>query len=53
MKRAVFYLAGYDPKSYRFYYNLFKKNLQEYSKKFNFEAKLSKVQKKKNSLLGY
>lgn len=51
MKRAVFYLAGYDPKSYRFYYNLFKKNLQEYSKKFNFEAKLSKVQTKKKKIV--
>ncbi|WP_257407437.1 hypothetical protein, partial [Campylobacter jejuni] len=25
MDREVFYIAGYDPKSYRFYYDLFKK----------------------------
>ncbi|HFP7738771.1 TPA: hypothetical protein ACHD52_001283, partial [Campylobacter jejuni] len=24
MDREVFYIAGYDPKSYRFYYDLFK-----------------------------
>ncbi|MCX2683656.1 DUF829 domain-containing protein [Campylobacter sp. MIT 21-1685] len=48
MKRAVFYLAGYDPKSYRFYYDLFKKNLHSYSKRFYFEAKLSKVYKKQD-----
>ncbi|EOH7602845.1 hypothetical protein ACMCF3_001480, partial [Campylobacter jejuni] len=24
MNREVFYIAGYDPKSYRFYYDLFK-----------------------------
>ncbi|EOH7227727.1 hypothetical protein ACMCFE_001224, partial [Campylobacter jejuni] len=23
MDREVFYIAGYDPKSYRFYYDLF------------------------------
>ncbi|EOI0597451.1 hypothetical protein ACMF6K_001594, partial [Campylobacter jejuni] len=23
MNREVFYIAGYDPKSYRFYYDLF------------------------------
>lgn len=28
MDREVFYIAGYDPKSYRFYYDLFKKKFK-------------------------
>ena len=48
MKREVFYIAGYDPKSYRFYYDLFRKNLENYSKNFNFQTKISKINKTKN-----
>lgn len=44
MDREVFYIAGYDPKSYRFYYDLFK-NLKDYSHAFNIKADLSKIEK--------
>lgn len=42
IKRDVFYIAGYDPKGYRYYYLLFKRNLEEYQKRFKIKAKLSK-----------
>lgn len=45
MDREVFYIAGYDPKSYRFYYDLFKKNLKDYSHAFNIKTDLSKIEK--------
>ncbi|EGJ2103373.1 DUF829 domain-containing protein, partial [Campylobacter jejuni] len=45
MDREVFYIAGYDPKSYRFYYDLFKKNLKDYSHAFNIKVDLSKIEK--------
>ncbi|EGI1644020.1 DUF829 domain-containing protein, partial [Campylobacter jejuni] len=44
MDREVFYIAGYDPKSYRFYYDLFKKNLKDYSHAFNIKVDLSKIE---------
>lgn len=50
MDREVFYIAGYDPKSYRFYYDLFKKNLKDYSHTFNIKADLSKIEKMSNFL---
>ncbi|RQD67442.1 DUF829 domain-containing protein [Campylobacter hepaticus] len=48
MYREVFYIAGYDPKSYRFYYDLFKKNLKEYSYQFNLKATMHKIEKNEN-----
>ncbi|MBK1972312.1 DUF829 domain-containing protein [Campylobacter sp. TTU_617] len=42
MQRDVFYLAGYDPRTYRYYYSLFKKNLNLYKNRFNIDAQLSK-----------
>lgn len=42
LQRDVFYLAGYDPRTYRFYYSLFKKNLNQYKDRFNIDAQLSK-----------
>ncbi len=33
LKREVFYIAGYDPRSYRYYYNVFKKELASYNPK--------------------
>ncbi len=42
MTRDVYYIAGYDPRGFRFYYSLFKKNLCLHGKKQEFE--LSKVQ---------
>ncbi len=43
MHREVFYIAGYDPKSYRFYYDLFKRNLKDYSSLFDLETDISKI----------
>ncbi|EPR9518052.1 DUF829 domain-containing protein [Campylobacter coli] len=48
MDREVFYIAGYDPKSYRFYYDLFKKNLKDYSHRFDLKADLSGIEKNGN-----
>lgn len=48
MDREVFYIAGYDPKSYRFYYDLFKKNLKDYSHRFDFKAEISGIEKNEN-----
>ncbi|TKX32208.1 DUF829 domain-containing protein [Campylobacter aviculae] len=45
MNREVFYIAGYDPKSYRFYYDLFRKNLKKYSTRFDIDVDISKVNK--------
>jgi len=42
LQRDVFYIAGYDPKTYRYYYALFKKNLAIYQKHFRLKASLSK-----------
>ncbi|MBZ7970559.1 DUF829 domain-containing protein [Campylobacter sp. RM3125] len=44
MNRDVFYIAGYDPKSYRYYYDLFKKNLKKYSDQFDIQASIGKVE---------
>ena len=33
MQREVFYISGYDPRGYRFYYSLLKKNLALYDEK--------------------
>ncbi|ARE79819.1 DUF829 domain-containing protein [Campylobacter helveticus] len=41
IERDVFYIAGYDPKGYRYYYLLFKRNLEEYKKRFKVKAELS------------
>ncbi|EPO1126083.1 DUF829 domain-containing protein [Campylobacter coli] len=48
MDREVFYIAGYDPKSYRFYYDLFKKNLKDYSHRFDLKAKMGGIEKDGN-----
>ncbi|MBS4306726.1 putative membrane protein [Campylobacter vulpis] len=42
IKRDVFYIAGYDPKGYRYYYLLFKRNLEEYKRRFELKVELSK-----------
>lgn len=36
MTRDVFYIAGYDPRGFRFYYSIFKKNLLLHSKDETF-----------------
>ncbi|MCW0185131.1 DUF829 domain-containing protein [Campylobacter lari] len=43
-KRDVFYIAGYDPRRYRHYYAMFKKNLAEQNKLLNYDYTLSKAQ---------
>lgn len=45
LQREVFYIAGYDPKSYRFYYDLFKNNLKAYSAQFKLKTHMSKIEK--------
>ncbi|EAJ5677721.1 DUF829 domain-containing protein [Campylobacter lari] len=43
-KRDVFYIAGYDPRGYRHYYAVFKKNLAEQNILLNYDYTLSKAQ---------
>ncbi|HEC1762748.1 TPA: DUF829 domain-containing protein [Campylobacter lari] len=43
-KRDVFYIAGYDPRGYRHYYAMFKKNLAEQNALLNYDYTLSKAQ---------
>ncbi|MCV3387729.1 DUF829 domain-containing protein [Campylobacter sp. IFREMER_LSEM_CL2256] len=43
-KRDVFYIAGYDPRGYRHYYAMFKKNLAEQNILLNYDYTLSKAQ---------
>nr|BAH82818.1 probable integral membrane protein [Campylobacter lari] len=43
-KRDVFYIAGYDPRGYRHYYAIFKKNLTEQNTLLNYDYTLSKAQ---------
>ncbi|MCV3336567.1 DUF829 domain-containing protein [Campylobacter sp. RKI_CA19_01121] len=43
-KRDVFYIAGYDPRGYRHYYVMFKKNLAEQNTLLNYDYTLSKAQ---------
>lgn len=45
-ERDVFYIPGYDPRGFRFYYSLFKKNLHSQEKHIQDNFKLSKSQKK-------
>lgn len=42
MQRSVFYLAGYDPRTARHYYSIFKKNLNIYNNLHKTQYKLSK-----------
>ncbi|EGK7474994.1 DUF829 domain-containing protein [Campylobacter lari] len=42
-KRDVFYIAGYDPRGYRHYYAMFKKNLAEQNTLLNYDYTLSKA----------
>ncbi|OCX43205.1 DUF829 domain-containing protein [Campylobacter ornithocola] len=43
-KRDVFYIAGYDPRGYRHYYAMFKKNLAEQNTLLKYDYTLSKAQ---------
>ncbi|MBX1886589.1 DUF829 domain-containing protein [Campylobacter peloridis] len=43
-KRDVFYIAGYDPRGYRHYYAMFKKNLALQNELLNYDYTLSKAQ---------
>lgn len=43
MKRDVFYIAGYDPRSYKHYYLLFKKNLNKFNNVNSFDFNISNI----------
>jgi hypothetical protein len=43
--REVFYIAGYDPRGYRYYYSLYKRNAKKQNKINNLNLKLSKTKK--------
>ncbi|WP_291951268.1 DUF829 domain-containing protein [Campylobacter sp.] len=45
-KREVFYIAGYDPRGYRHYYTMFKKNLILQNEISNYDFELSKSEAK-------
>ena len=44
-EREVFYIAGYDPRGYRYYYSLYKKNAKKQNKINKLNIKLSKTKK--------
>lgn len=44
-EREVFYIAGYDPRGYRYYYSLYKKNSKKYNKISNINIEVSKTKK--------
>jgi hypothetical protein len=44
-EREVFYIAGYDPRGYRYYYSLYKKNAKKQNKVNDLNIKLSKTKK--------
>lgn len=41
--REVFYISGYDPRGYRYYYSLYKKNAKLQNKVNNLELQISKI----------
>lgn len=49
-QREVFYIAGYDPRGYRYYYSLYKKNAKKQNKINNLDIQVSKT-KKTNSFI--
>ncbi|TEY04660.1 DUF829 domain-containing protein [Campylobacter sp. US33a] len=47
MTRDTFYIAGYDPRGYRHYFSMFKKNINEQNKISSFTYQTSKAEIKK------
>ncbi|MCR6575457.1 DUF829 domain-containing protein [Campylobacter insulaenigrae] len=45
-QREVFYIAGYDPRGYRHYYTMFKKNLILQNEVSNYDLQISKSEAK-------
>lgn len=43
MNRDIFYIAGYDPRSYRFYYKTYKENLEKYNKLTKQNIRISSI----------
>ena len=41
--REVFYISGYDPRGYRYYYSLYKKNAKLQNKVNNLNLQISKT----------
>jgi len=48
--REVFYIAGYDPRGYRYYYSLYKKNARKQNKINNLNLQISKTKKIKENI---
>lgn len=44
-QRDVFYISGYDPRGYRYYYSLYKRNSKKQNKINNLNIQLSKTKK--------
>jgi hypothetical protein len=44
-QRDVFYISGYDPRGYRYYYSLYKRNSKKQNKINNLNVQLSKTKK--------
>lgn len=49
-KREVFYISGYDPRGYRYYYSLYKKNAKKQDKINNLNLQISKTKKINNHI---
>ena len=49
-EREIFYLSGYDPRGYRYYYSLYKKNVKKHNKIDDINIKLSKTKKVKSHI---
>ena len=49
-KREVFYIAGYDPRGYRYYYSLYKKNAKKQNKINNLDIQVSKSKRVKEHI---
>lgn len=49
-QREVFYLSGYDPRGYRYYYSLYKKNAYKQNKVNNLDIKVSKTKKEAENI---
>ncbi len=52
-KRDVFYIAGYDPRSYRYYYSLYKTNAKKQNKINNLNIQVSKTNKLKTNISSF
>ena len=49
--REVFYISGYDPRGYRYYYSLYKKNAKLQNKVNNLNLQISKIKNIKENIV--